>query len=181
MVLSVAGKGKWLDSQHGRLNMVTYFFYVNDACGEPNLIGILPERRKNQIRITPESIMKWGKLVAGSHVDPATIHFTKIEQVNTIPSWNSTWLLFWECPSHFNWKSLTATSISRRGLVGEGVRNGDAGSPFSGTLTICYPLFWAAQERFWSDLHILSRDSGLSSMVLGCSVGNPVWTLMNDI
>jgi len=66
--------------------MVAYLFYVNDACDEPNLIGILPERRKNQIRITPESIMKWGKLVAGGHVDAKTIYFTRVEQINTIPS-----------------------------------------------------------------------------------------------
>ena len=59
--------------------MVAYEFYLNDGCEEPNLIGILPERRKNGRRITPESIMKWGKLAAGCYVDPNSIHFVQVE------------------------------------------------------------------------------------------------------
>ncbi len=48
---------------------VHYVFYYNDG-QEDNLIGVLKERRKNKKRVTEESIMKWGRLAAGSHVDP---------------------------------------------------------------------------------------------------------------
>ena len=66
--------------------MVAYYFYLDNGCDGFDLFGILPERRKNRLRITQESIMKWGKLVAGSHIDPRTIYFIKMERVNTIPS-----------------------------------------------------------------------------------------------
>ena len=59
--------------------MVTYQFYLNDESEEAKLIGILPERRKHRKRITQESIMKWGKLAAGSHVDPKKITFIQID------------------------------------------------------------------------------------------------------
>jgi hypothetical protein len=63
----------------GRLKMVGYRFYLDDGSGESDLIGILPERRKNPRRRTWKSIMKWGRLVAGSYVDPGHIHFVRIE------------------------------------------------------------------------------------------------------
>ncbi len=68
--------------------MVAYEFYVKRGSNEPyligrpdepDLIGILPERRKNRRRITKKSIMKWGTLVAGSYVDPDSVYFTRIE------------------------------------------------------------------------------------------------------
>jgi hypothetical protein len=59
--------------------MVAYKFYLNDRREEPDLIGILPERRKNRRRITRKSIMKWGRLAAGSYVDPNSIYFIQIE------------------------------------------------------------------------------------------------------
>ena len=59
--------------------MVIYRFYLNDENGEPNLIGILPERRKDQLRITRESIVKWGRLVAGSSVNPNSIYYIQVE------------------------------------------------------------------------------------------------------
>ncbi len=69
--------------------MVAYEFYIKHGSNEPNvigrsndpdLIGILPERRKNRRRITKKSILKWGRLVAGSYVDPNNIYFTRIEE-----------------------------------------------------------------------------------------------------
>ena len=59
--------------------MMGYEFYLDDGCGGADLIGILPERRKHPRRITWKSIMRWGKLVAGSYVDPNRIHFIRIE------------------------------------------------------------------------------------------------------
>jgi len=43
--------------------MVAYEFYVYDEKGELDFFGIHPERRKDPLRITQESIMKWGKSI----------------------------------------------------------------------------------------------------------------------
>ena len=42
------------------------------------LIGILPERRKDPRRITKESVLKWGRMVLGDRADKNTIFFTRI-------------------------------------------------------------------------------------------------------
>ena len=60
--------------------MVAYEFYLHgDDMGEFHLLGILPERRKNPLRITQESIVKWGQLVAGDSVDVRDMYFIQIE------------------------------------------------------------------------------------------------------
>ena len=59
--------------------MVAYEFYVNDDIEEFHLLGILPERRKDPLRITKESIVKWGQLVAGDSVDIHNMYFIQIE------------------------------------------------------------------------------------------------------
>ena len=59
--------------------MVVYKFYVHDEMQEFNLIGILPERRKEPIRIIQESILKWGKIVAGDDVDDNKIYLVQTE------------------------------------------------------------------------------------------------------
>jgi hypothetical protein len=59
--------------------MVAYEFYIIDEMEEYHSIGILSERRKNPLRISQESIMKWGKLVAGDCVDISNIYFIQIE------------------------------------------------------------------------------------------------------
>ena len=61
-----------------RLNMMAYVFYANDRCEEDSLIGVLPERRKNKKRVTRKSIMRWGKLAAGSSADPNSIYYVKL-------------------------------------------------------------------------------------------------------
>jgi len=60
-------------------NMVIYEFYFNDGREEDSLIGILPERRKNKRRVTRKSIMKWGKLAAGSNADPDSIYYVRLD------------------------------------------------------------------------------------------------------
>ena len=47
-------------------NMVAYEFYLKGGTEEDNLIGILPERRKDRKRVNRRSIMRWGKLAAGN-------------------------------------------------------------------------------------------------------------------
>ena len=59
--------------------MVAYEFYWHDGTTEEHFIGILPERRKNPDRITPESIMNWGWKVIGDTSDVNDIYFVKIE------------------------------------------------------------------------------------------------------
>ncbi len=59
--------------------MVAYQFYENDGIEEFNLLGILPERRKDSPRITYDSIMNWGKLIAGDHADINNVYFIQIE------------------------------------------------------------------------------------------------------
>ena len=43
------------------------------------MLGILPERRKDPLRISYESIMNWGKLIVGDCVDINNIYFIQIE------------------------------------------------------------------------------------------------------
>ena len=59
--------------------MVAYEFYVCDEVKEFHSIGILPERRKDPLRITQESITKWGKLVVVDSVEVNKIYFVQIE------------------------------------------------------------------------------------------------------
>jgi hypothetical protein len=53
-----------------------YAFNKAKGC-EP--ISVLPERRKDPLRITQESIVKWGQLVAGDSVDIHNMYFIQIE------------------------------------------------------------------------------------------------------
>ena len=68
--------------------MVSYEFYFGNGdksasparlINESSLIGILTERRKNQKRVTRGSIMRWGRLAAGSYVDPRRIYYVRID------------------------------------------------------------------------------------------------------
>jgi len=43
--------------------MVAYELYLYDKRKGDQLIGILPERRKDPRRITKESVLKWGRML----------------------------------------------------------------------------------------------------------------------
>ena len=58
--------------------MIAYEFYWCDPIKGSQLIGILPERRKNPKRITHESIMNWGKMMLGEGVGTDNIFFVKV-------------------------------------------------------------------------------------------------------
>ena len=58
--------------------MVAYEFYLTDSEGNKNLVGILPERRKDPKRITKESVLKWGRMVLGDSVDNKDIIIEQI-------------------------------------------------------------------------------------------------------
>ena len=58
--------------------MVAYEFYIRDGSDGNRLVGILPERRINQGRISYESITNWAKTVFGNSFDHKDIFFTTI-------------------------------------------------------------------------------------------------------
>ena len=58
--------------------MEAYEIYWHDKNGEDHLIGILPERRKKQERITLESVLGWGRKVVGDNTEVKDIFFTKV-------------------------------------------------------------------------------------------------------
>ncbi len=58
--------------------MEAYEVYLRDENGEANLIGILPERRRNPERITQQSITNWGRKVIDDDAEAKDIFFTKV-------------------------------------------------------------------------------------------------------
>ncbi|HYA92756.1 MAG TPA: hypothetical protein VEK32_14805 [Thermodesulfobacteriota bacterium] len=58
--------------------MLVYKLYTFDKTRGYELIGVLPERRKNPTRITNDSVMNWGKMLLGVDVDNKNIFFQPI-------------------------------------------------------------------------------------------------------
>ena len=58
--------------------MVVYELYLLHPTGEYHLIGVLPERRKNPMRITKDSVMNWGKTLLCDDVDSKNIFFKRL-------------------------------------------------------------------------------------------------------
>lgn len=58
--------------------MVAYEFYRLDATGGYQIIGVLPERRKDPVRIIHESIMNWGKKFFATGLVAKDIFFVRI-------------------------------------------------------------------------------------------------------
>ncbi len=58
--------------------MVVYELYWLDPKGGYQIIGVLPERRKNPMRITRDSVMNWGKMLLGNDVDSKNIFFKQL-------------------------------------------------------------------------------------------------------
>jgi hypothetical protein len=59
--------------------MIAYEFYWRDEIGKEHLVGILPERRKNPVRITKESILNWVSMVIGDNLDGNHVYFVQVE------------------------------------------------------------------------------------------------------
>ena len=59
--------------------MIAYEFYSCDHEGKEDLIGILPERRKKQERITQESILEWGRKVIGDNSEVKDLYFILVD------------------------------------------------------------------------------------------------------
>jgi len=58
--------------------MEVYEFYWLDPKGGYQIIGVLPERRKNSIRVTKESIVRRGENVFSKDFDTKDIFFIRV-------------------------------------------------------------------------------------------------------
>ena len=58
--------------------MLVYELYIFNKTKGYELIGVLPERRKNPTRITNDSVMNWGKMLLGDDVDSKSIFFKRV-------------------------------------------------------------------------------------------------------
>jgi len=58
--------------------MVAYELYCLDPLGGYQIIGVLPERRKNPERITQESILNWGEKIFGKDLNTEDIFFIQV-------------------------------------------------------------------------------------------------------
>ena len=58
--------------------MLVYELYTFNKKKGYELIGVLPERRKNPMRTTKNSVMKWGKMLLGDDVDSKNIFFKPV-------------------------------------------------------------------------------------------------------
>lgn len=58
--------------------MVVYELYWLNPTGEYEIIGVLPERRKNPMRITKNSVMNWGKMLLSDDADSMKIFFKRL-------------------------------------------------------------------------------------------------------
>jgi len=58
--------------------MLVYELYTFHKTKGYELIGVLPERRKNPTRITNDSVINWGKMLLGEDVDGKNIFFKPV-------------------------------------------------------------------------------------------------------
>jgi hypothetical protein len=59
--------------------MLAYELYTFNKKKGYEFIGVLPERRKNPMRITKDSVMNWGKSLLGDSVDYSSMFFKRVE------------------------------------------------------------------------------------------------------
>ena len=58
--------------------MVAYEFYLCDPIKGSELVGVLPERRKDPSRITQKSIMNWVENIFGNNLSTKDIYFIHV-------------------------------------------------------------------------------------------------------
>ena len=58
--------------------MVGYNVYLFDKTIGYELIAVLPERRKNEKRMTEESVINWGRTLLGDGVKEKDIFFERV-------------------------------------------------------------------------------------------------------
>jgi hypothetical protein len=60
------------------LKIIAYEFYLRDTLKGYQLVGILPERRKDPKRKNRDSIRKWGKKLIGESIDSRELFFIQV-------------------------------------------------------------------------------------------------------
>jgi hypothetical protein len=70
-----------LEEKKGRKPVIAYEFYCFDSndTNETRFIGIIPERRKNPLRITRESVLNLGRKFTGVDAGLSSLYFIQIE------------------------------------------------------------------------------------------------------
>jgi hypothetical protein len=63
--------------------MVAYEYYWHDEIKGFELIGVLPERRKNSGRVTEQSVLGFGKKFWGNDIDNGNVFFIRVEVDST--------------------------------------------------------------------------------------------------
>jgi len=58
--------------------MVAYAFYLIDEIDKAHFLGVLPERRQDPDRITKESVLNFGRTIAGIDADVNKIFFLRV-------------------------------------------------------------------------------------------------------
>jgi hypothetical protein len=58
--------------------MLAYELYTFNKKKGYEFIGVLPERRKNPMRITKNSVINWGKTLLGDSVDSKNMFFKRV-------------------------------------------------------------------------------------------------------
>jgi hypothetical protein len=58
--------------------VIAYEFYWHDPRGGYQIIGVLPERRKDSIRITQKSVMSWAEIFFGDNLNAKDIYFIQV-------------------------------------------------------------------------------------------------------
>jgi hypothetical protein len=58
--------------------MLAYELYTFNKKKGYEFIGVLPERRKNPMRITKDSLMNWGKSLLGENMDSKNMFFKQV-------------------------------------------------------------------------------------------------------
>ena len=59
--------------------MIAYELYCFDKTAEAHFVGILKEKRENELRITKESVLNLGKKIIGDNADVTNIYFIQVE------------------------------------------------------------------------------------------------------
>jgi len=70
--------------------MIAYEFYLRDTVKGNELVGMLPERRKDPARITQESVLHWAETVLDNSLNKKDIYFIEVtineDKENIFPS-----------------------------------------------------------------------------------------------
>ncbi len=58
--------------------MLAYELYIFNKEKGYEIVGVLPERRKDPMRITEDSVTNWGKALLGGYLDIENMFFRRV-------------------------------------------------------------------------------------------------------